>query len=111
MYKDILVNEYKTRFVDGDEPHLLLDVRRADEYEEVRIGGGLNIPVDEVAERADEIEEAADDKPIVIVCQTGVRSVMAAQMLVAVGLDYLEIYNLVTGTKGWMEKQYPIEVR
>lgn len=82
-----------------DEPALprdgsvtLLDVRTA---EECRTGGMIegfiNIPVDELRDRMSEI---ARDKPVYVICQSGLRSYIAARILAGYGL---KAYNFAGG--------------
>jgi len=109
MYKEIYPEEYNTRFKEGGEAHLLLDVRTTEEYEEIRIPGAVHIPLDEVMSRLDEITGAAGDTPIVLVCRSGGRSAMAAQALRGAGLADADLYNLETGTMGWAKQDFPTE--
>lgn len=108
MYQNLTVEEYKAQFYDAEQDHVLLDVRTVEEYEEVRIPGALHIPLDELTDRIEEVEELAD-KPLVMVCRTGVRSIMAAQILRVSGLDDAEIFNIKEGTMGWIQSGYPYE--
>ena len=45
--------------------------------------------------------------PVVLVCNTGVRSSQAALYLASMG--YEQIYNLEEGTKGWMQKGFAVD--
>lgn len=108
-YADISVEDYKTRFVDGDEAHLLLDVRTEEEFVEARIPNTVNIPVQELSARFDEAITLADNRPVVVVCRSGQRSIMAIQILRSLGADDLILYNIDTGTKGWAMQSYPLE--
>lgn len=58
---------------------LLLDVRTEGEYSGGGIEGSVNIPIQELAGRMDEL--GAKDQPIVVYCQSGGRSAMAKRML------------------------------
>jgi phage shock protein E len=58
---------------------LLLDVRTEGEYEDGGIEGSVNIPIQELPGRMDEL--GAKDQPIVVYCQSGGRSAMAKRML------------------------------
>lgn len=110
IYENISVEDYKVRFKDGGAAHVLVDVRTEEEFNEGRIPGAINIPLDEVADRLDELETAAgDDRPLVLVCRSGVRSIMGAQIIRQSGLTSLHIYNLETGTKGWVNQRWPLE--
>ncbi|MCI9239296.1 FAD-dependent oxidoreductase [Lachnospiraceae bacterium 50-23] len=56
----------------------LLDVRTAAEYSRGHIDGFQNIPVDELREHLEEIEK---EKPVYVICQSGLRSYIAARIL------------------------------
>ncbi len=56
----------------------LLDVRTAEEYSGGHIEGFQNVPVDELREHLDEIEK---EKPVYLICQSGLRSYIAARIL------------------------------
>lgn len=77
-----------TRLV-TEEGALLLDVRTAEEYDVKHIKGAKRIGVDEVAERAAEIEEMAGgkDKPIVVYCGSGRRASRAQEALQDAGFS------------------------
>ena len=105
MYTDISTDEYREQFAAGEaEAYQFIDVREDEEYAEGHIPGAINIPLSEFMARVDEIRE---DKPALLVCNTGVRSSQAAMFLASMG--YEEIYNLDEGTKGWKEKGYAVE--
>lgn len=81
-----------------DEPTLprdgsvtLLDVRTAEEFATGNINGFVNIPVDELRERAGELDK---DKPVYVICQSGLRSYIAARILAGRGF---EVYNFAGG--------------
>ena len=59
----------------------LLDVRSPIEFEGERIEGALNIPLDGLDARLDEIP----DTDVVVVCRTGVRATIAAEVLARAG--------------------------
>lgn len=69
----------------------LLDVRTTGEYRCGHIDGFKNIPVDELRERLDELEK---EKPVYVVCQSGLRSYIATRILA--GHDY-DAYNFSGG--------------
>lgn len=56
----------------------LLDTRTRREYEKNHIDGFMNIPVDELRERLHEIQK---DKPVYVICQSGIRSYIACRIL------------------------------
>lgn len=70
---------------------ILLDTRTAWEYSSGHIEGFVNIPVDELRERLDEIEPG---KPVYVICQSGLRSYIATRILEGYGH---EAYNFAGG--------------
>ncbi len=62
---------------------LLLDVRSQGEYTDGGIEGSLNIPIQELSGRMEELGDK--DDTIVVYCQSGGRSAMAKRLLEANG--------------------------
>lgn len=69
----------------------LLDVRTPSEYSRGHIEGFKNIPVDELREHLEEIEK---NKPVYVICQSGLRSYIATCILEGSGY---EAYNFSGG--------------
>jgi rhodanese-related sulfurtransferase len=95
--------EYKARFVDGKQPHTLVDVRSAEEYRSGYIPGAINIAVHEINSKLNKIPK---DKPVVVYCRSGNRSAHAAQALLAAG--YSEVYDL-GGLFEWSRQGMPLK--
>jgi glyoxylase-like metal-dependent hydrolase (beta-lactamase superfamily II)/rhodanese-related sulfurtransferase len=87
-----------------DAATLLLDVREPEEYAHGHVPGAVSIPQAELASR---LEEVPRDRPIVAVCQTGVRSVRAAQFLKQQGFE--DVRSLEGGTQAWVDREQPVE--
>ena len=79
----------------------LLDVRTDDEWAGGRIAGSVHIPMDQLMQRLDEV----DDR-VVCVCAVGARSARVAQFLNARGR---EAVNLDGGLHAWASSGQPIE--
>jgi NADPH-dependent 2,4-dienoyl-CoA reductase/sulfur reductase-like enzyme/rhodanese-related sulfurtransferase/TusA-related sulfurtransferase len=73
---------------------LLLDVRTEFEFKTRQIEGAININVDELRKRSDEIPK---DRPIYIYCESGFRSYLATRALMQKG--FKEVSNLTGGFK------------
>ena len=69
----------------------LLDVRTPSEYSRGHVEGFKNIPVDELREHLEEIEK---NKPVYVICQSGLRSYIATRILEGSGY---EAYNFSGG--------------
>jgi len=101
--KTIEVTDYPDQYADTD--YTLIDVREADEYAAGHIPGTTNLPLSELEARHSEIPT---DKPVLLVCQKGGRSMMAAQFLQTTG-NYDDIVNLDGGTGDWQSAGNEIE--
>lgn len=77
----------------NSEDTLLLDVRTVSEFEEGHIEGAINIPVDSLRERMDELDK---DKEIIEYCQVGIRGYIAARILNQNGF---KVKNMTGGYK------------
>jgi NADPH-dependent 2,4-dienoyl-CoA reductase/sulfur reductase-like enzyme/rhodanese-related sulfurtransferase len=75
---------------------LLIDVRRKDEFEAGNIPGAINLPIDELRNRLDEISK---NKTIYIYCEAGLRGYLAQRILCQNG--YNKIANLSGGYYLW----------
>ena len=62
----------------------LLDVRTEEEFASGHIPGFRNIPVDELRQRMGELEPG---KPVYVICQSGLRSYIAARILTGYGFE------------------------
>jgi adenylyltransferase/sulfurtransferase len=80
------------------EPFLLLDVREAAERETARIEGAAWIPLGELGVRVEEIGEWRD-RPVVVHCHHGVRSVRGCEVLRAHGFS--QASSLAGGIEAW----------
>jgi hydroxyacylglutathione hydrolase len=78
----------------------VLDVRERGEYAYGHVPGAVNLPQAEIAAR---IEEIPRDRPIVVACQAGYRSVRAAQFLKQLGFE--AVRSLDGGTEAWMSAE------
>jgi phage shock protein E len=62
----------------------IIDVRRPDEFASGHAAGSINIPLQEMPERLDEIKKI--ESPIVVVCGGGSRHIKAFELLKANGI-------------------------
>lgn len=82
----------------------VIDVRNATEFAAGHIPGALHIPLGHLADRAGEIPPG---RPIVVQCQSGGRSSIAASVLEQLGAP--DIINLSGGITAWSAAGLPIE--
>jgi rhodanese-related sulfurtransferase len=79
---------------------LILDVRNPDEWDNElgHIAGARQIPLPELTARIAEID-GWKEKPVVVVCRSGRRSLEAAQILA--GSGFKQVSNLEGGMLAW----------
>lgn len=89
-------------------PHLLIDVREADEFQAGHLPGALNIPRGLLEFKLADQDRFADrEQCLILYCKTGGRAALAAQSLQAMG--YRQVYSLRGGIEAWNAAQKPIE--
>ena len=81
----------------------VVDVRRASEWAHGHLPGALHIPLGALVERLGEIPRG---QPVVVQCQGGTRSAMAASVLMSHGVR--EVINLRGGYEEWRREALPI---
>ena len=67
-----------------DRQATIIDVRTPEEFEEGHVEGSINIPLNEVPQRVDEIRALAT--PVILCCRSGARSEQATGYLRHMGL-------------------------
>ena len=85
------------------EGAVLIDVREAWEYQEMRIPGAVLIPLSQVPDRLDDIPEDSD---VYVHCRMGSRSAKAVDFLRAHGRP--RSFNVAGGIDSWKEAGLPI---
>jgi rhodanese-related sulfurtransferase len=83
-------------------PPVLIDVREPWAYEVCRIDGALSIPLGQLPAR---LAEVPRDRPIVMVCHHGHRSLHAAAYLRHQG--FAQLHNLRGGVEEWAAEVEP----
>ena len=95
-------------------PPLLLDVREPAEFAVLHIPGALNVPRG-ILEQSCEwgfdetvpLLAAGRELDIVVVCRSGYRSALAADVMQKMG--YTGAVSLKTGVRGWNDFEQPLE--
>lgn len=91
----------------GQKGFILIDVRTPDEHSTGFIPGtDLNIDFREIGARHQEIGARFEDH-IVVYCQSGHRSNIAAETLASLG--YKHVYNVAGSMNAWSEAGYPVQ--
>jgi hydroxyacylglutathione hydrolase len=82
----------------------VIDVRNASEWERGHLPAALHIPLGHLAERLDDIPRG---RPVIVHCQGGARSAIAASVLLRHGVR--DLFNLGGGYDEWVREALPIE--
>lgn len=100
-YEEIPMSEGIERMA-SDEGYILLDVRRADEFEAGHIPGAVNIPNEEIG--TEEISSLPDKtQTIYIYCRSGNRSKQAAEKLLTLGYTNIIEFGGIIDYTGELE--------
>lgn len=108
--ENVLEGKYKVAYVTQIEDlrkqgALFLDVRTPLEFSTGHIEGALNIEVDDLRNRLDDIT-VAKDAPIVVNCQVGLRAYVAIMLLK--GKGFTNLYNLSGGYSTYKTFKYQL---
>lgn len=98
----IIPADYVSRYSEANVSHLLVDVRTPEEYAEGHIANSVNIPLQELTSRLNEIPH---DTPVILYCRSGNRSNQALNLLVGEG--YANLYDM-GGIIDWQAQGYPV---
>jgi rhodanese-related sulfurtransferase len=94
--EDITIDELKARMDQGEALHIV-DVREEYEFDEFNIGAQL-IPLGELSDRLDEIEDLKEVE-LIVHCRSGARSGRAKEYLESEGFS--KVRNLIGGMLAW----------
>jgi rhodanese-related sulfurtransferase len=100
---EITVREAWQRIDDPGHPVALVDVRETWEYQGGHAKNATSIPLSELQRRVNEIPR---DREVLLICQSGQRSLMAARFLQRQGVT--QVANVLGGTEEWERSGLPM---
>ena len=110
--KEIQPWDLRDRLAAGSEL-ILLDVREQAEFALLRIPGAINVPRGVLEQSCEwDYDETVPmlaterDSEIVVICRSGKRSALAADVLQQMG--YTRVASLRTGVRGWNDFEQPL---
>jgi rhodanese-related sulfurtransferase len=110
--KEIMPWDLSRALAAGSKP-ILLDVREPAEFDLLRIPGSINVPRGILEQSCEwDYDEtvpelaAGREQEIVVICRSGNRSVLAADMLLRMGFS--NVVSLKTGVRGWSDYEQPM---
>jgi molybdopterin/thiamine biosynthesis adenylyltransferase/rhodanese-related sulfurtransferase len=95
------------RRLESGEEVTIVDIRERDEFAQGHLPGAVFIPRGFLELQIEQVEYERE-KPIVLYCAGGVRSVLAARNLKEMGYEKVE--SLIGGFNGWKNAGLPFEV-
>lgn len=95
--KEVNTTDYHKQYDNRD--HIVLDVRNTTDFRSQHIDGAINIPFNKLPKK---LNKLPTNKPIVCVCQDGLRGREAAYMLQKKGY---ESANIVGGILKWRDTE------
>ncbi|MGR8929779.1 MAG: rhodanese-like domain-containing protein [Gammaproteobacteria bacterium] len=90
----------------NDDKTVIVDVREPNEFTKSHIENAINIPLDKLEEKLPSLEKHRP-QPIVVVCQSGTRSVPACKTLTKAGFN--TVYLMTGGMQSWEDNKLPIK--
>ncbi|MEO8332121.1 MAG: rhodanese-like domain-containing protein [Gallionella sp.] len=110
--KEIMPWDLSRSLATGTKP-VLLDVREPVEFAMLRIPGSINVPRGVLEQSCEwDYDEtvpllaAGRELDIVVVCRSGNRSVLAADVMLKMGFG--NVVSLKTGVRGWNDFEQPL---
>ena len=97
------VTEAERRLREDPAGPILLDVREANEFAEVRAPGAVLVPTSQFQAR---VGELPGDRPLLVVCRTGARSAAVTGFLVRAGRT--DVANVAGGMVAWENAGFPV---
>jgi hydroxyacylglutathione hydrolase len=85
----------------------VIDVRQPEEWMQGHIPHAELIPLDGIYLFGKGLEGQPKDSDLILVCEMGQRSVVAAEIALVAG--YTRVYNLAGGMSAWRARRLPIE--
>lgn len=90
----------------NNDDTLVIDIREPNEFIKSHIEDAVNIPLGKLEERLATLE-SHKKHAILVVCQTGARSVTACKTLSKAGFEH--VYNMIGGMQSWEDNKLPIK--
>ena len=105
--------DFGRRYQAGDVP-LLLDVREPAEFAALHIPGSINVPRGILEQSCEwDYDETVPqlaggrERETVVICRSGKRSVLAADMMQRMG--FAKVVSLRLGIRGWNDAELPLQ--
>ena len=88
------------------ENAIIIDVREQIEFDKGHILNSKHIPIKNITDQIDKLKKKYVEKPVIVGCQSGYRSVSICKQLVKAGFE--RVYNLDGGIAAWQSASMPM---
>lgn len=86
---------------------VIVDVREPHEFTKGHIENAINLPLAKLTEDTGTLEKYKD-QPVIVVCQTGTRSIPACKALTKA--EFNQVFNIIGGMQSWEDNKLPIKI-
>lgn len=100
------VNNHELTLMMNKQDAKVVDVRGKEEFKKGHIVDSINVPLSEIKNNQATSLEKFKTSPIILVCNAGVTSSQAAQLLVKQGFE--NVHNLKGGMGDWQSANMPV---
>jgi len=94
--------------IENNEDFILIDVLSKESYQAKHIPKSINIPVDEITDRAEK-ELPDKEKPIVVYCASKTCNASPSAVKKLEEMGYKEVLDYEDGLAGWLEAGFALE--
>jgi glyoxylase-like metal-dependent hydrolase (beta-lactamase superfamily II)/rhodanese-related sulfurtransferase len=101
---EMISPEDASKLANKDAQVKFLDVRSVLEFSQTHIKDSINVPIDMLAVRIGELNQA--NRAYIVLCRTGNRSPMAADMLMQSGIHAVKVMD--GGITRWQKERLPV---
>ena len=84
----------------------VIDVREPHEFSKGHIENAVNVPLGKLDTQLEQFD-THKNTPVIVICQTGTRSVPSCKTLTKNGFN--DVYNLSGGMQSWEEAKLPVK--
>ena len=100
-----ITNQQATLLINRSDAKVI-DIRANDEFKKGHILNSIHLPLSKIKNNELSALEKEKDNPIIVVCNTGMTSTQAAQMLFKAG--FTNVHNLQGGIAQWSNDKLPL---
>ncbi|MBR9858829.1 MAG: rhodanese-like domain-containing protein [Gammaproteobacteria bacterium] len=88
---------------------VVVDVRAAEEFRKGHIAGAINVPAAQLKANNLNLIEKYQDKPVILVCETGMTTSSVGRLLTKAG--FKQVHALRGGMADWRTQNLPVTKR